>query len=194
MQGGDLQRLESPEREEGDVGDILPRRFVEQRFIRAMGQVVVVLDADDFGDRLGLDPLPVRDVAQADVADEALALEFGEGGQRFGDGGVARRVDTADPEIDDIEHLQAQIPKIIVHGRAQLIAGESHVPGLVGLPARADLGDDDQIAGIRVERLADDLIGDVGAVENRSCRCGSRPRPRRCGARRGRHRYPMAGP
>ncbi|MNE78479.1 hypothetical protein D3C80_1748890 [compost metagenome] len=39
------------------------------------------------------------------------------------------------------------------------------VPGRVGTTNGADLGDDDQILGVRVQRFADQLVGDMGSVE-----------------------------
>ena len=49
--------------------------------------------------------MPERDVAQAEVADEALFLEFDEGGQRLGDGKVAGAVDAADLKVDAGQNL-----------------------------------------------------------------------------------------
>jgi hypothetical protein len=38
-------------------------------------------------------------------------------------------------------------------------------PSAVVIAPGADLGDDDEIVGVRVQRLVNDLVGDVGAVE-----------------------------
>ena len=71
-QGRRLQRREAAEREERHVGDALPGQVVDQRVVVAVRQVVVVLHADDVGDRLRLGDLRGRDVAEADVADQPL--------------------------------------------------------------------------------------------------------------------------
>ena len=52
-----LQRSEAAEREERDVGDALRGEVVDEGVVRAMGDVVEVLDADDFGDGLRLGQL-----------------------------------------------------------------------------------------------------------------------------------------
>ena len=54
-QGRRLQRREAAEREERHVGDAAARQLVDQRVVGAVGEVVVVLHADDLGDaaRLG---------------------------------------------------------------------------------------------------------------------------------------------
>ena len=46
-----------------------------------------------------------------------------------------------------------------------LLAREGGDPGLVFAAAGAYFGDDDETRGVGVERLLDDLIGDVRAVE-----------------------------
>ena len=47
----------------------------------------------------------------------------------------------------------------------QLLGGERRDPWSILAAPGADLGDDDEIAAIWMQRLADQLIGDVGAVE-----------------------------
>jgi hypothetical protein len=39
----------------------------------------MVLHAHDLGNRLCLDELPLRDIAETDMADQALGLELGQG-------------------------------------------------------------------------------------------------------------------
>ena len=55
-----------------------------------MGEVVVVLHADDLGDAARLGDLRRGDVAQADMADQALSLELGQRGERRLDRAFAR--------------------------------------------------------------------------------------------------------
>ena len=58
--------------------------MVDKRIIVSVRNVVEVLDADDIGDGLRVLQLGRRDVAQTDMADYSLALEFDEYRQRFG--------------------------------------------------------------------------------------------------------------
>src|SRR5690606_40409971 len=54
LEGVGLQRREAAEREVGDERDALARGELDERVVLAVGEVVVVLHADDGGDRPGL--------------------------------------------------------------------------------------------------------------------------------------------
>jgi len=55
--------------------------------------------------------------------------------------------------------------QVVVDRLCQFFAREGRAPGSVLAAQGADLGDDDEIVAIRVQRLADDVIGDVRAIE-----------------------------
>ena len=74
-----LERRESPKREEGHIGDAAARQFIDQRVVLAMHEVVMVLHADDLGDAVRLFELARGHVAQAELSDQALPLELGQG-------------------------------------------------------------------------------------------------------------------
>ncbi len=81
----------------------------------ALSQIVVVLHADYVGDRLRLAYLGCRDVAQADVADQPLALEVGQHRHLLGDRPLLEAV--ARPHhavVDDVERVQAQVAKVVM--------------------------------------------------------------------------------
>ena len=71
----------------------------------------------------------------------------------------------ADAKVDDVEGVEAEVAKIVVDAVDEFLAREGVDPGFVRTAAGADLGDDDEVIGIGMERLADDLIGDVRTVE-----------------------------
>jgi hypothetical protein len=75
--------LKSPERELRHVGDTLSSELVDQGVIGPMGEVVVVLDAGDLADLAPLRDLRPRDVAEADVPDQALLLQLRQRGKRL---------------------------------------------------------------------------------------------------------------
>ncbi len=190
-QRGRLQRREPAEREERHVGDALPGQVVDQGVVVAVGQVVVVLHAHDVGDRLRLGHLGGRDVAQADVADQPLALEVGQHRHLLGDGPLLGAV--ARPHhavVDDVERVQAEVAEVVVDAGGQVLGRDGRLPRPVRRAAGPELGDDHQPRRVRVQGLPDDLVGDVRAVVSRTCRCGSR-RPRRP---RGGRRRPRPGP
>ena len=68
-------------------------------------------------------------------------------------------------QVDDVEHIQAQVAEIVVDRLSQLRARNGRDPGSIGAAPGADFRDDDEIVEVRVKRLADDLVGDVRAVE-----------------------------
>ena len=87
-----LQRRKPAEREERHVGDSVARELVDQRVVGPVRDVVEVLHADDLADLASLGDLRRRDVAQADVAHQTLALELGQHGQRRLDRSLDRAV------------------------------------------------------------------------------------------------------
>jgi hypothetical protein len=87
---------------------------VYERIVSAMCQIVEVLDAHDLCDPLTFLQLPGRDIAEADVTNQALTLQLGEHGQGFLDGSFHWRHHSADSKIDNVERVDAEIPKIVV--------------------------------------------------------------------------------
>ena len=59
----------------------------------------------------------------------------------------------ADAKVDDIENVECEVAKIVVHGIDDFLACECGYPGRVLAAAGADLGDDDETVRIRMERL-----------------------------------------
>ena len=139
-QGGRLQRREPAEREERHVRDALPGQVVDQGVVVAVGQVVVVLHAHDVGDRLRLGHLGGRDVAQADVADQPLALEVGQHRHLLGDGPLLGAVDRPHRAVvDDVERVQAQVAEVVVDAGGQVLGRDGRLPRPVGRPAAPSL-------------------------------------------------------
>lgn len=68
-------------------------------------------------------------------------------------------------KIDHVQHIQTQIAEIVVDRLSQFPRREGRDPRSVLAAPGADLGDDDEVVGIGRERLADQPVGDVGAVE-----------------------------
>ncbi len=130
-----------------------------------MGDVVLVLDADDVGHLLCFLELHLGDGAEADVADEALLLEFEEGGERCLEGGVGGEDGRTEAEVDDGEGVEAEVAEVVVDGAGELLCGDGGEPGGVAAAAGADLGDEEEVFGIGVESFLDELVGDVRAVE-----------------------------
>jgi hypothetical protein len=160
-----LQRREAAERKERHISDAVAAEIVDQRVVVAMRDIVVVLHADDVRDGARLRDLPGRHVAEADMTDEPLALELGQGGERRLDRALGRPVDVEhEAQIDDIERVDAEVAQIVMDRARKLGGRHRKVPRRVRAAPRADLGDDDEIVGIGMERFANELIGDVRAV------------------------------
>ena len=67
-------------------------------------------------------------------------------------------------QVDHVEDIDAQIAKIVVHGLGQLRGRGRRQPGSIVTAPGPDLGDDDEVVRIRMQRLADQFVGDVRAV------------------------------
>src|SRR6202008_73394 len=107
-----------------------------------------------------------RDVAQADVADQSLALEVGQHRHLLGDGSLRGAVDRPHRAVvDDVERVQTQVAQVVVDARGQVFGRDGRRPRLVGRGESPELSDDHQLRGVWVQRLPDDLVGDVRAVE-----------------------------
>ena len=107
IQDGGLQRPEPTQRKERHEGDALACQTVDQSVIQPMREIVVVLDAHDFGDLLALRELAGRDVAEADVPDQPLCLQLREHRKRLGDGIVVRPELPPDAKIDHVQDIES---------------------------------------------------------------------------------------
>ncbi len=58
-----------------------------------------------------------------------------------------------------------EVAEVVVDGGDEVVFAEGVGPALVGRALCADFGDEDEVAGVRVERVADELVDDVRAVE-----------------------------
>ena len=165
VEHGGLQRGEAAQREVGDVGDSLPGERVDEGVVRAVGNVVGVLDADDLGHGLGFGELLSVDRGEANVADEALLLELDEDFDLFGDGAGGWLVDGAHAEVDDVEGFEAEVFEVVVDALDEGGAGTVLDPGAVCAAGGSELGDEGEMRRVRVQGFLDDLVGDVRAVE-----------------------------
>ena len=100
------------------------------------------------------------------MPDQTLFAQPRQRGEGFLERALARGVDVAhQAQIDHLEPLEAEIAQVVVDGAGQIRRALRGEPGAVRVANRADLGDDHQIVRIGMQRLADDLVGDVRTVE-----------------------------
>src|SRR5580693_8610482 len=99
------------------------------------------------------------------MLNETLPLQFSERGKRLFKRRLFRSGESSEPEIHDLERIEAQVAQIVMYGIDDLLARACVKPGTVGAAAPADFGHNDQIIGIRMQRLLNDLIGDMRTVE-----------------------------
>ena len=140
-------------------------RSSDELIVAALRDVVEVLNADYFRDRLRLSQLAGRNCAETDMVNEALLLQLGERGEWLFKWLVFRSGKSAEPEIHDLQRIEAQVAQIVVYGIDNLLARTCVKPGTVGAAAPTDFGHDDQIIRIRMQRLLNDLIGHMRTVE-----------------------------
>src|SRR3954453_10947145 len=126
----------------------------------AVVEVVAVLDGDDVDG--GARPLELltAHVRDADVADLALALQVAERAERLLDRHV--RVDGV--QLVEIDPLQAEPPQAALAALAQPLGAAVAVPAPRSGTHEAALRRDHEAVRIRMERLRDQLLADVGAV------------------------------
>jgi hypothetical protein len=70
-----------------------------------------------------------------------------------------------EPQIDNLERVEAETAQIVMDRALEVGGRHSRVPRRVRAALGADLGDDDKVVGIGMQRLPDQLIGDVGTVK-----------------------------
>src|SRR5450830_1873217 len=120
--------------------------------------------SDDVGNLLCLFDFLGRDVAQADMADQPLLLELRHDLDQMADAVLGEAV-AEDAQVDHVQRAQSKVAQIVRHGAAQLLRAWRGQPFTLVVAARADLGDQGQLGGIGMQRLLDDLIGDMRAIE-----------------------------
>jgi len=123
-----LQWREASEWEERQVRDALLSERIDESVITSARHVVEILNADDLGDFLTLLELSGSHVAQTDVPNQSLALQFGKHSQWFLKGAFRRFQNRSDPQADDVEVLNAEIPKIVMNTVDQILARPSWNP------------------------------------------------------------------
>ena len=67
-------------------------------------------------------------------------------------------------QIDDLERVEAETAQIVMDRARKLGWRGRGVPRRVRAALGADLGDDDKVVGIGMQRLPDQLVRDVGTV------------------------------
>jgi hypothetical protein len=121
----------------------LPGQVVNKCVILAMGQVIVDLHADNFGDGLRFGQLRGGDTAQPDVADESLALEISASTVTCPAMDPQQAVDDGHSTmVDDVEHIQAQVAEIVVDAVGQVLGRDGRSSRFVGRADGPQLGDD----------------------------------------------------
>src|SRR6202008_2490731 len=111
---GRLQRRESSQREKRDVRSPLLREDVDEGVVLTLGHVIEVLDADDLRDSLPVSELPGSHVAETDMPNQPLSLQFRKHPQRFRDRSFRWVHNSTHPKISDSEPVVAEIPKIVM--------------------------------------------------------------------------------
>ena len=81
------------------------------------------------------------------------------------DGALVRLVNAPHPQVHNIELLQTEIAQIVVDCRGDVFWRKGGPPRAIGRAHRSHLRDNDQLFGIRMEGLLDQLIGDVRPVK-----------------------------
>src|SRR6266404_5177667 len=160
-----LQGSEPAKRKERHISNALLREIIDELVITPVGHIVEVLDADYFGDRLSLSQLPRSDIAEAEMTDQSLLLEFGKHRQRFFDRSFRRFRYSSHSKVNHIQHVEPEISQVVVDGINQFVSRKRMRPGPVLTTARTNFGDDHKTVRIRMQRPLNNLVGDVWTIE-----------------------------
>ena len=95
-----------------------------------------VLYGGDRGDRACLGELRGVDVADAQVPDQAVGAQLRQRGEPLGDRLAAGRVPRADPQVDPVEMVGAELAEVVLHQAAQL----ARVAYRAGVPSGPSIG------------------------------------------------------
>jgi hypothetical protein len=133
---------------------------VDYFFVLAVAEVVEVLDADDVDDLAGFFDLGDLDLAEAYVTDLALFLEALDDSEGILDGDLG--VDAV--ELPEVEALELEAAEAHLDLLVEVFGAGDGEPLVGALAGEAGLGGDDDALGVGGEGLADETLGDLGAV------------------------------
>ena len=109
---------------------------------------------------LGFAELVLVDVGQADVPDLALVLQLDQRADRVHE--VDLRVGPVELIERDLVHLQAA--EAALAGFAQVLGSAVGLPPARAGSGQTALGGDDQVVGVGMQRLGEQVLADVGSV------------------------------
>jgi len=99
------------------------------------------------------------------MLNETLLLKLSERREGLFERLVFRGGESAESQIYDLERFDTQVTQIVVYSGNDLLARACVNPGTVGTAARTDFGHNHEIIWVRIQRLFDELIGDMRSVE-----------------------------
>ena len=155
-----LGELARGEREPGKEAQPVALADLEHVLRGAVGEVEAVLDGDDLDDRARLLELLERHVRDADVVDEAVALQLGE----RADGLLVGDVRVGRVQLVEVDALDAQVAQRALARLAQVIGPAVARPLARAAARQAALRGDDQAVGVRIQRVVDELLAEVRPV------------------------------
>ena len=125
----DCSGVKPPQREIGHVRDALGGQRINQAVVMAAGDIIQVLHAHDRSDPTAFRNLRGGDVAETEVADQALLLQLGEHRKRRFNRSFGGRMDIKHgPEVDDVQHLEAEVAQVVMDGLGEFFAGKGGDP------------------------------------------------------------------
>src|SRR5206468_11950256 len=137
-----LQRRKPAKWKVRHVSNPLFSKRVDQRIILPVSDIVEILDANNWRDRLRLGDLLGGDRAYPEVLYKTLLLHVREHAEWLRYRTWLRCIQAADPQIDDIECITTEVHEVIVNGLPELVGGQRFGPISVRIPQRSYLGDD----------------------------------------------------
>src|SRR5213082_2212874 len=120
-----LQRRKTTEREERHITNSLFGKEIDERVIATIGDVVEVLDAHHWSDRLRLRNLLGGDITYPKVLNQTGSLHSREHAERFRDRDRRRRVQATNPQIDHIKDIEAEVCQVIFNSFPEFVGASA---------------------------------------------------------------------
>jgi len=155
-----LGQVTGRDREPRDEADALLLGVGQHVLGLPVGQVVEVLHGGDLGDLGGLLQLRDAHLGQPDRTDLALVLQL----RQLADLVGQRHLGVDPVQLQQVEPLHLQPPQRQLGLLAQVGRPANRNPLLRTRPGQAGLGGDEQVVGVGVQGLGDDLLAGAGTV------------------------------
>ena len=140
------------------------RESIDEGIVTPLCHVVEVLHANYLRDSLSLPELLGSDVADTDVTNQPLTLQFSKHRHWLLDRSLRWLHDATDAQVHHVQPIHTKISKVVVNSVDQFLAGEGMKPRFVLAAAGSNFGNNHQVGRVGMKSPLDNLIGYMRTV------------------------------